>query len=299
MHGGVTIRGLVRRYGPTVAVAGLDLDAAPGRITGLLGRNGAGKTTTLECLLGLRRPDAGAITIDGVDALADPSAAKRRVGAQLQATALQDKITPREALRFFAGFYRDALKPNDLLARFGLSAKADATFDTLTTGQRQRLALALAFVNDPPVLVLDEPTAGLDPHGRRELHELIGSLRAAGRTVLLSTHDVAEAERLCDHVVIVDAGRTVAAGPPAELVAAAAASPAVVLRTDPPLPVDAVRLPAVTAALMADEGWHLSTADVARCLADVSAAAVAAGVRVTDVSVRRPTLEDAFLHLTR
>ena len=298
MATGVTIRGLTKRYGGTPAVAGVDLDAAPGRITGLLGRNGAGKTTTLECLLGLRRPDAGSVTVDGVDALADPAAAKRHVGAQLQATALQDKLTPREAVRFFAGFYRTAGRPDDLLARFDLTAKADARYDTLSTGQRQRLALALAFVNDPPVLVLDEPTAGLDPHARRQLHDLIDGLRGDGRTVLLSTHDIAEAERLCDHVVVLDAGRVAAAGSPADLIAAVGASPTVVLRTTSPLAEDAVRSPSVTRADRSDDGWRLTTTDVARCLAHASAAAVAAGVGLADVSVHRPSLEEAFLRLT-
>ncbi len=299
MAAGVTVRGLVKHYGPNPAVRGVDLDAAPGQITGLLGRNGAGKTTTLECLLGLRAPDAGTVTIDGLDALADRAAAKRRVGAQLQATALQDQITPRQALRFFASFYRDAIGPDDLLARFGLAAKANSRFDTLSTGQRQRLALALAFVNDPPVLVLDEPTAGLDPHARRQLHELIAGLRSDGRTVLLSTHDIAEAERLCDHVVILDGGRVVAAGSPAELVAAAAASPAVVVRTDRPLPTLATADGVTTAIATDDElGYTLSTADVTRCVAAIGALALAERVELLDVSVRRPSLEEAFIRVT-
>ncbi len=296
MGAGVIVRGLVKRYGPVEAVRGVDLDAAPGHVTGLLGRNGAGKTTTLECLLGLRRPDAGTVTVDGVDALADPAAAKRLVGAQLQATALQDKLTPREALRFFASFYRDALKPDDLLARFDLTAKAAAPFETLSTGQRQRLALALAFVNDPPVLVLDEPTAGLDPHARRQLHDLIAGLRADGRTVLLSTHDMAEAERLCDHVAVLDAGRVVAAGRPADLVAAAGLSLAVVVRTARPL--DLTSADAVTAFEPLADGWRLSTPDVARCVAAVAARCVADGVDLLDVSVHRPSLEDVFLRVT-
>jgi ABC-2 type transport system ATP-binding protein len=298
MAAGVSIRGLVKHYGATEAVRGIDLDAAPGHITGLLGRNGAGKTTTLECLLGLRRPDAGTVSVDGIDALADPAAAKLRLGAQLQATALQDQITPREALRFFASFYRSAIKADDLLDRFDLTAKAGARFDALSTGQRQRLAVALAFVNDPPVMVLDEPTAALDPHARRQLHDLIAGLRQDGRTVLLSTHDIAEAERLCDDVVVLDAGHVVAAGRPADLIAAAGTSPTVVVRSSPPLADGAVRSPSVTRAEWADGRWHLTTTDVARCLAHVSAAVIADRAELTDVTVRRPTLEDAFLRLT-
>ena len=301
MSAGVSIRGLHKRYGSTPAVRGVDLDAAPGHITGLLGRNGAGKTTTLECLLGLRRPDAGTIVVDGVDVLAAPSAAKRRVGAQLQATALQDPITPREALRFFASFYPNARSPEELLTRFDLTAKAGARFDSLSTGQRQRLAVALAFVNDPPVLVLDEPTAGLDPHARRQLHELIAGLRAEGRTVLLSTHDIAEADRLCDQVVILDAGRVVATGRPADLVTAVAAAPTVVVRTARPLPAEAVRAAdgVTTADALPDgNGFSIVAADVARCVAAVAGLAVAERVELLDVVVRRPSLEDVFLRLT-
>ena len=286
MPAGVCIRGLCKSYGSNPVVGGLDLDAAPGRITGLLGRNGAGKTTTLECLLGLRRPDAGTISIGDVDALADPAAAKRLVGAQLQSTALQDKLTPREALRFFASFYRDPLKPDDLIARFELGGRADAPFASLSRGQQQRLALALAFVNDPPVLVLDEPTAGLDPHARRHLHDLIAGLRDDGRTVLMSTHDIAEAERLCDRVAVLHGGRVVAAAAPAELVASIGTVPSVVARTSRPLPGQGsteARLPA---------------ADVAATVADVAALCVAHGVALLDIAVVRPSMEDAFLQLT-
>ena len=162
------------------AVRGVSFEVASGEIFGLLGPNGAGKTTTLECLLGLRRPDAGAITIDGIDVAAHPAQARRRVGAQLQAATLQDKITPRQALGLFAAFYREPAPVGDLLERFALAARADAPFDSLSGGQRQRLFLALAFVNQPRLLVLDEPTAGLDPQARRELHGLIAGLRTAG-----------------------------------------------------------------------------------------------------------------------
>ncbi len=292
MSAGVTIRGLAKRYGATAAVRDVDLDAVPGQITGLLGRNGAGKTTTLECLLGLRRPDAGSISVAGTDALADPAAAKRLLGAQLQATALQDQLTPREALRFFASFYRNPLRPDDLLARFDLSSKADAAFVTLSRGQQQRLALALSVVNDPPVLVLDEPTAGLDPHARRHLHGLIADLRRAGRTVLMSTHDIAEAERLCDRVAVLHGGRVVLAGPPAGLVAAAAVPPVVTVRTAGPLPT------APGEPLPDGAGYRVPTSDVARTVAAISAACVTHGVALLDVRITNASLEDVFLQAT-
>lgn len=190
----VEVRELTKRYGAVEAVRGVSFGVADGEIFGLLGRNGAGKTTTLECLLALRRPDAGTIRIGEIDALAEPERAKAIMGAQLQVSALPDKITPREALRFTASFYHDPLPVDALLEQFALTAKAEASFDSLSGGQKQRLFLALAFVHRPRVVVLDEPTVGLDPQARRELHAAIRELRASGVTVLLSTHYLEEAE---------------------------------------------------------------------------------------------------------
>ena len=177
---GVSVRELTKRYGAVEAVRGVSFEVAAGEIFGLLGPNGAGKTTTLECILGLRRPDAGSVAIDGVDTGTQPERARQKVGAQLQAATLQDKITPHQALRLFAAFYRAPAEVGALITRFNLSAKANAPFESLSGGERQRLFLALAFVNDPRLVILDEPTAGLDPQTRRELHRIIVELRTAG-----------------------------------------------------------------------------------------------------------------------
>jgi ABC-2 type transport system ATP-binding protein len=217
----VSVRKLSKHYGPVAAVRGVSFEVARGEIFGLLGPNGAGKTTAVECLLGLRRPDAGAITIDGVDALAHPERARQRIGAHIQAAALQEKITPRQALRLFASFYRKPLGVDGLIDRFALSAKADAPFDSLSGGQRQRLFLALALVNDPELVVLDEPTAGLDARVRRELHRIIVEMKAAGKTVLITTHYLEEAHALCDRIGILHEGRLVALDNPGALIAAA------------------------------------------------------------------------------
>jgi len=189
-----------------------------------LGPNGAGKTTTLECILGLVRPQAGAIQVCGIDAASDGAAARQRMGAVLQTTGLPDKITPREALTVFGGFYPAPLAPQLLLQRFGLNEKADATFDTLSGGQKQRLALALAFMSNPALLLLDEPTTGLDPVGRREVQDHIAAIRKDGHAVLLATHDMAEAERLCDRIAVIVEGRIVASGSPRDLIAASGAA---------------------------------------------------------------------------
>lgn len=179
-----------------------------GQIFGLLGANGAGKTTTLECILGLRQPDGGSIHIHGLDLRTHAAEAKLLVGAQLQAATLQDRITPRQALDLFGSFYPQSFGSGELLARFDLEAKADVPFATLSGGLRQRLFLALALINQPLLLVLDEPTAGLDPQARRTLRTLIRDMRSEGRTVLLSTHDLQEAEQLCDQIGISGCART-------------------------------------------------------------------------------------------
>ena len=221
MIAALTVRGLTRRYGAVRAVDGISFDVAAGEVFGLLGPNGAGKTTTLESILGLVRPDAGRIEIEGSAASA-PACAK--VGAVLQSTGLPDKITPREALTVFGAFYSAPLAPQMLLERFGLAEKADAPFDTLSGGQKQRLALALAFVGNPRLLLLDEPTTGLDPQMRREVQDHIAAIRQEGRAVLLATHDMAEAERLCDRIAVIAQGRIIATGTPCDLIAASGAA---------------------------------------------------------------------------
>jgi len=215
----IAVEGLSRHYGGVSAIDGITFQIEAGEIFGLLGPNGAGKTTTLECILGLREPDGGRIEICGIDARANLRAARAKIGAVLQATGLQDKITPREALELFAVFQAAPLRTDPLLQRFGLTEKANAAFDTLSGGQKQRLALALAFIGDPQVLVLDEPTTGLDPPMRREVQEQILAMKDSGRAILLSTHDMDEAARLCDRVAVIARGRIVATDTPRRLMA--------------------------------------------------------------------------------
>ena len=215
----IAVENLSRRHGAVQAIDRVSFDVAAGEIFGLLGPNGAGKTTALECILGLTRPDQGRIAICGIDIRQAPRQAREKIGAVLQATGLQDKITPREALRLFASFFPAPIGSDVLLEQFGLTQKADAPFETLSGGQQQRLALALAFVGDPPVFLLDEPTAGLDPQIRREVQSHIRVLKDKGRSVLLSTHDMAEAEKLCDRIAVIAQGRIVAMGTPGELIA--------------------------------------------------------------------------------
>jgi len=295
----VSVADLWKRYGAAEAVCGVSFEVGAGQVFGLLGPNGAGKTTTLECILGLRQPDRGSIRIDGLDIRTHATQAKRLVGAQLQAATLQDKITPRQALDLFGSFYAQSFAADELLRRFDLEAKADVPFATLSGGQRQRLFLALAVISRPTLLVLDEPTAGLDPQARRQLHMLIREMRSEGRTVLLSTHDLEEAGQLCDRIGIMDGGRIVAVAPPAELIGRSQAPARVIVRTVPPLArtvVDA--LPEVFGATYGDRGWVLETRAPNRVLADLVRRVDEAGAELIGVELHGPSLEDVFIELT-
>ena len=211
------VENLTKRYGNVQAVRGISFEVAEGEVFGLLGPNGAGKTSTIEVLEGLRNADGGSVSVCGYDPQRNPEELKREIGATLQSTALPEKLRVMEALRLFAGFYKRRRNPEDLLKRFGLEEKRNAYYGQLSGGQKQRLALAIALVNDPKVIFLDEPTAGLDPQVRREIYAIIEELRRDKKTIVLTTHYIEEAERLCDRVAIVDHGKVIAQGTPREL----------------------------------------------------------------------------------
>jgi ABC-2 type transport system ATP-binding protein len=216
-HEAVTVRGLRKSYGDRLVVDDVSLDVAPGEVVGLIGANGAGKTTTVECVQGLRRPDAGTVRVLGLDPVRQADRLRQSMGSQLQDSALPDRLRVGEAIELFAtGRARPA---GDLLAQFGLLERRRCAFASLSGGERQRLFLVLALLNRPRLVILDELTQGLDPAARREVWAAVGQLRAAGTTVLLVTHELDEAEALCDRVVAMRAGRVLDSGPPAELVA--------------------------------------------------------------------------------
>jgi ABC-2 type transport system ATP-binding protein len=247
----------------------------------------------------LRRPDSGAVFLNGIDALKQPEQARQQVGAQLQFAALQDKITPRQALNCFATFYEEHASVVDLLEQFSLVEKADAAFDSLSGGQKQRLFLALALVNRPRFLVLDEPTTGLDPQSRREFHGLIRQLASNGRAVLLSTHYLEEAHQLCDRIGILHEGRIIATGTPAELIARSRATPRLTFRTLKPLTAEfQSALSAVMNQEATDGGWKVNTSDVNRTIRDLVQRLEADGNEMLDLQIHRPSLEDVFLELT-
>ena len=295
----VAIRGLYKRFPKVVAVDGVDLRVAAGEVFGLLGPNGAGKTTTLEMIEGLTDPDAGEIEIGGLNWRQHGPEIRARIGVQLQATSLYNKITPREALDLFGSYYPKRRGTEELLDLVQLRDKADAYHVTLSGGQMQRLALALALVNDPDVVFLDEPTAGLDPQGRRSLWDVVRTMQAEGRTVLLTTHYMDEAEALCDRLAILDHGKILRSGTPAELIASLGIPSVVELtfRGSAPDPTGfATRLGSAVEAR--GDRWEVPTPDPKTLLPRLLAALEDERLDYDQVHVRRATLEDVFLHLT-
>jgi len=293
------VRELRKRYGPVEAVRGVNFAVRAGEVFGMLGPNGAGKTTTLECVLGLREPDGGSVEVCGMDARGRRREVKERIGAALQVTALQDQVTPREALRVFGSFYAKHAAVDALLERFALREKADAAYATLSGGQRQRLALALAFVNEPEVVFLDEPTAGLDPQSRRELRGQVAAMKKSGATVVLTTHDIEEAEQLCDRVAIIDHGRIVAEGPPHALVAGAKAAALVTVETARPLERALIeRLPGMVEISGEGNVQRFRTTKLSQGLVELVKLLDAQRVELVDLHVQRATLEDVFIELT-
>jgi ABC-2 type transport system ATP-binding protein len=295
----VIVRDLKKRYDGVEAARGVSFDIHDGEIFGLIGPNGAGKTTTLECVIGLREPDAGSIEICGIDARRHPREVKQKIGAALQTTALQDQITPREALTLFGSFYAQRLTAAELLDRFGLTDKADAHFSTLSGGQRQRLALALAFVNRPELVFLDEPTSALDAQSRRDLHREILRMKEDGHTVLLTTHYIDEAEALCDRVAVINKGVVVASGGTRELMAGSSALPSVFVGASRPID-PSVLSPLAGIEDLSCEGAtaRFRTTDVNRTVAALVNILDAHGLEMTELHVQKASLEDVFLELT-
>jgi ABC-2 type transport system ATP-binding protein len=294
-----TVNSLRKRYKNVEAVRDLSFDLRPGEIFGLLGPNGAGKTTTLEIMEGLRPCDAGEVRVLGLDPWKQSMELKQRIGAALQETNLPDKIRVAEALSLYAGFYSRKADLNTLLDRFDLRAKRNATYDTLSGGQKQRLALALCLVNNPDLVFLDEPTAGLDAQVRRDLHEVILNLRGDGKTVLLTTHYIEEAERLCDRVAIIAEGRLMAIGTPDELRARATSLARVEVGFSAPVQEEGLRaIPTVAEVVGCANGATLFSSNPAVAVSALVRMLDAAGAVLQRVAIVQPTLEDLYLELT-
>jgi ABC-2 type transport system ATP-binding protein len=299
----VRCRGLVKRYGNVVAVDGLDLDVRTGECFGMLGPNGAGKTTTVEIFEGLREADAGTVEVLGDRWRGDGLRLRARLGIQLQETKFPEKLRVSEVVTLFRSFYPRGLHIADVLALAGLEEKADAYVRTLSGGQKQRLSLGCALVGDPELLFLDEPTTGLDPQSRRQTWEIVESLKARGRTVLVTTHYMEEAARLCDRVAVVDHGKVIALGTPRELIASLGAEHVIEFAVDDRAR-DAIDdgilrgLPSVEDVARDGGSWRLTVREVHRAVPALLAALSEQGAEPTHLTTHHATLEDVFMALT-
>jgi ABC-2 type transport system ATP-binding protein len=295
----IRCHGLVKRYADVVAVNGLDLDVARGECFGLLGPNGAGKTTTIEILEGLAEPDAGEVEILGTTWGRDAASLRERLGISLQETQLTEKLTVGETVRLFRSFYRRGRDPETVLAQLALDEKRDARVGKLSGGQKQRLAVACALVGDPEVLFLDEPTTGLDPQSRLQLWQIVMDFRAAGGTVLLTTHYMDEAERLCDRVAIVDHGQVIAQGAPPDLISSLHAANVIEFAAEPEIDEATLRaLPGVTEPHRRGPNWSLPVSSLAETVPALLDQIERSGAKLVNLSTHRATLEDLFVSLT-
>jgi len=294
----LTVRDLRKAYGQFVAVDGIRFELSRGEIFGLLGPNGAGKTTTLECLEGIRRPDQGTLDILGIDPVRAPGKLHTLLGVQLQTSALPASMRVDEAMRFFCAYHGTSPRL-DLLERMGLGEKLKNQYRELSVGQQRRLALALAVAHRPPVLFLDEPTAGLDVGSRAELHALVEELKSEGTAILLATHDMAEAEKLSDRVAILLKGKLVATGTPRDLTATGSGYTKVSVRTEHAiLSRNGMSFPAVSRRMLAEDYATFFSTDPGPTVSAILAYLDAQNDKLIDLRVERPSLEERFLELT-
>jgi len=297
----ITVQNLHKSYGDFEAVRGIDLEIQIGEVFGLLGPNGAGKTTTIEVLEGLRPRSSGQVSVLGYDPGVQVNELKNRIGVCLQATNLPEKMKVHEALDLFGAFYTQTSDRDQLLKRLQLWDKRDAFYKTLSGGQKQRVALALALVNDPTLLFLDEPTTGLDPQVRHEIHGIIQELKENRRSILITTHYIEEAERLCDRVAIIDAGKIIELGSPREIQQRVLGKTLVEITTNEAMPFD--QLPdglRNEKFATRDDGRTLSVQSDSPAAAIVELVKWIDGqsLRLVDIHMKRPTLEDVFIELT-
>lgn len=295
----IQVTNLVKRYGDLTAVDGLSFTVRSGEVYGMLGPNGAGKTTTVECVEGLRQPDSGEIQVLGMSHRRESEAIKARMGVQLQSTGLFAKLTVREMLDLYGSFFPRPLPTTEVLALMGLTEKQHLEPATLSGGWRQRVSMALALVNDPELIFLDEPTTGMDPAARRDIWELVKQLKRSGKSLVLTTHYMDEAAQLCDRVAVVDHGRIIAEGRPADLVGQHFSESAIEFATPAQLPLAELKaLPGVQRVVTEPAATTLYSTSVPQSVAGLLHLSQGCSFPLERFTVRQPTLEDLFLHLT-
>lgn len=295
----ITVENVCKSYGTTRAVDNLSFQTWPGEVFGLLGPNGAGKTTSIEMIVGLRPRDSGKIEVLGLDPQQHPRKVKARIGVQLQTAHLYPRLTVREVVSLFASFFARHLPVDLVIDQVGLTDQANTKVKDLSGGQLQRLALATALINNGDLIFLDEPTTGLDPQARRSLWNIILEMKQAGKTVLLTTHYMDEAERLCDRVAIIDCGRIIASGSPQELIASNYQEKALEF-CQPQLAADLNlgKVLGVTRMEVDESLVTLYTTEAAQTIAELMKVAAARGIAINDIIVRGASLEDVFLQYT-
>ena len=294
----IEVKEFRKTYGNYVAVDGISFDVKPGEIFGLLGPNGAGKTSTLECLEGLRAPNGGSLRVMGLNPASESRKLRNLIGVQLQSAGLPESITPNEAMKFFCAYHNVAPR-FDLLERLGLIEKRNTQFYELSAGQQRRLVLALAVAHNPQVLFLDEPTAGLDVATRVELHGMMRELQAGGTTIILATHDMAEAEQMSDRVAILLQSKIVHIGTPMEITATGAGLTKISVRTQASsLSASDISFPAVSQHMLKDDYSIYFSSDIGPTLSAIIAYIDAQRDALIDLRVERPSLEDRFLEIT-
>ncbi len=301
MDNPIQVEGLKKSYGSFAAVKGIDFEVHAGEVFGLLGPNGAGKTTTVEILEGLRARSGGRVSVLGFDPEVQTLQLKDRLGVCLQATNLQEKMKVHEAIEVFGSLYTRTVDTTQLLKRLQLWEKRESLYMHLSGGQKQRLALALALLNDPQALFLDEPSAGLDPQARLEIHELVLDLRREQRTILLTTHYIEEAEKLCDRVAIIDEGRIIAIGTPRQIQEKALADSTIEIECAHPLPSGDLPQWAEAVKSALDErrtALTVTSRRPARTIVELVKWLDEQGLELADIRIKRPSLEEAFIELT-
>ncbi len=298
-HAAIHVQQLVKRYGALTAVDDISFEVKRGEVFGLLGPNGAGKTTTVECIEGLRAPDGGTIHVLGMNARHEPRSLKERIGIQLQTTGLYPKLAVREVIELFASFYTKRLPTQTVIEMTGLQERVNAPTKDLSGGQKQRLSVALALVNDPDLIFLDEPTTGLDPQARRNLWDVIKHLQERGKTILLTTHYMEEAEQLCDRIAVMDHGKIIALDTPNALVRQNFQEQAIEFESLEPPSLELLQnIAGVVRAQIQDTQITVFSTDVPATMAGLLALSQQNILHFDNLTVRRATLEDVFLKLT-